>query len=192
MQLFLSSGKSTPPQKYLDHRSEIKNGDLLLYRGSSLVSRGIQYFDKAYYNHIGVVWIPENSGRVLTLDMWSGGLTCLPLSRRMSGYNDFCILRPKVDASISFEAVKSVLGMWDGRSVNYDFGLLLRFIIIKKTGIDITGLSEKGTYICSQFAQYYCQLLGINIFDGIDMITPQDFLRKMDLNFFDVLLQENK
>ncbi len=191
MQALLSSGNEIPA-KYVDHRSEIKNGDIILYRGSSFVAKGIQYFDKAYYNHIGVVWIPENSGRVLTLDMWSGGLTCLPLSRRMSGYKDFCILRPKVTDEISRDTVKSVLGLWDGRDVPYDFGLLMRFIIIKKTGIDITGLSKKGTFICSQFVQYYCQLLGISIYDGIDMITPQDFLRYMDLKYFDILLQENK
>ena len=94
--ILTSTNNNSYPEKYNKLRSEIKNGDLLLYRGTSFLAKGIQYFDKAYYNHIGVVWMPEDLDRILTLDMWSDGLTCIPVSRRMAGYKDFCILRPKV------------------------------------------------------------------------------------------------
>lgn len=191
MDIFLSSGKTNPPQKYIDHRDEIKNGDLLIYKGTSILSKAIQYFDKAYYNHIGVAWIPENSGRILTLDMWSQGLACIPLSRRMSGYSDFCILRPKVTALQSIEAIKTSLGMWDGREVKYDFGMLLRVAISKKIKIDISS-SKKNRFICSEFAQYYTSVLGITTYDEIDMITPQDFIRNKDNNFELFLDDSNK
>jgi hypothetical protein len=190
MDLLLSSGKNNPPQKYLDHRSEIKNGDIILYKGSSFMSKAIQYFDKAYYNHIGVAWIPENSGRILTLDMWSAGLDCIPLSRRMSGYDDFCIMRPKVSTLASIEAIKTSLGMWDGREIKYDFGMLLRVVFSKKFGIDIRS-SKKNRFICSEFAQYYVHLLDIHTYDDIDMITPQDFMRGKDSNF-EVFLDDSK
>ena len=190
MDIFLSSGKTNPPQKYIDHRSEIKNGDLILYKGSSFMSKAIQYFDKAYYNHIGVVWIPEKSGRLLTLDMWSGGLDCIPLSRRMSGYDDFCIMRPKASQLLTNETVKTVLGMWDGRDVKYDFGMLLRVVFSKKLGMDVTGLSKRTRFICSEFAQYYVHLLDISTYDNIDMITPQDFIRFIDENF-ELLLNDS-
>lgn len=177
MQLLTSSGTTIIPQKYIDHRSEFQNGDLVLYRGSSLLARAIQYFDSAYYNHVGVVVKSEQFDRLLTLDMWTEGLACVPLSRRMAGYKDFCILRPQVDPVIVDSAIKKIMQSWDGRDIKYDMLLLLRIAMIKKTGIDITGLSNKERYICSEFAQYYTHSLGLENYDQIDLITPQDFLR---------------
>ena len=93
----LSSSTNTVPQKYIDNRDNIQNGDLILYRGNSMMAKAIQYLDRAFYNHIGVVWKVEDPEskeyRILTLDMWSKGLVVVPLSERMSGYDDFwCFL----------------------------------------------------------------------------------------------------
>lgn len=194
MQAFISSDNNLM-QKYNTHRNEFKNGDIVLYHGTSMMAKAIQYFDNAYFNHAGIVWIPENSNRVLTLDMWQQGLMCLPLSRRMAGYADFCVLRPKFDFPTGYIAkgienqnkiniaVNTALGMWDGREVKYNYAILLRIALIKKTGIDITGLGKKDTFICSQFVQYYTSLLGFSIYEGIKLITPEDFLRFIDENF---------
>lgn len=154
------------------------------------MSKAIQYFDKAYYNHIGVAWIPEKTDRILTLDMWSQGLDCVPLSRRMAGYKDFCILRPNVELIKIDAAISTVLEYWDGTPIKYDYTLLLRIALIKKTGIDITGLGKKKSYICSEFAQYYSSLLGFNLYSALDLITPQDFLRFYDESCFKILLDD--
>lgn len=171
------------PEKYNKLRDEIKNGDMLLYRGSSFLAKGIQYFDKAYYNHIGVVWRPENMDRVLTLDMWSNGLNCLPVSRRMDGYKDFCILRPKVSDDKIKASISIAMEKWDGADIKYDNQLILRVAMIKKTGIDITGLGKKDKFICSEFIQYYCDLLGLKTYSNLNLITPEDFRRFIDDNF---------
>ena len=171
------------PEKYTKLREEIKNGDLILYRGSSIMAKGILYFDKAYYNHIGVVWRPQGVDRVLTLDMWTEGLDCVPVSRRMEGYKDFCILRPKVSNLKIESAIAESLEEWDGRNIKYDNSLILRIALIKKTGIDISGLGKKGNFICSEFAQYYCDLLGLKTYSMINLITPEDFRRYIDENF---------
>ena len=163
------------PAKYDKLRDEIKNGDLLLYRGSSFLSKGIQYFDKAYYNHIGVVWRPEDMDRVLTLDMWSAGLTCSPVSRRMEGYKDFCILRPKVSELKTKTAISLAIEEWDGKDIKYDNQLILRVAMIKKLRIDLTGLGKKDKFICSEFIQHYCDLLGLKTYSMINLITPEDF-----------------
>lgn len=183
MQLLLSSRHSGVPEKYLANRDTFQTGDIVLYRGSSFLSSAIQYFDKAYYNHAGVVWCDDDMDRVLTLDMWSAGLACLPLSRRMDGYSDFCILRPKVSEARAKAAVREVLSYWDGKEVKYDNMLLLRVALIKKTGIDLTNLGRKDKFICSEFAQYYISLLGIETYSKINLITPEDFRRYIDQNF---------
>lgn len=171
------------PEKYKLLRNEIKNGDLILYRGSSFLAKGIQYFDKAYYNHIGVVWKPEDCERIMTLDMWQEGLTCLPLSRRMEGYKDFCILRPIVSEEKTKASISVSLEEWEGREIKYDTDLILRVAIIKKTGIDLTGVGKKEKFICSEFVQHYCDFLGIDTYSKINLITPEDFRRFVDKNF---------
>lgn len=170
------------PKKYEELRKEIKNGDLILYSGSSFLAKAIQYFDKAYYNHIGVVWKVEEADRLLTLDMWAEGLTCEPLSKRMEGYKDFCILRPKANKEIIDDAVNKLLTFWEGHNVKYDSLLLLRIALIKKTGVDLTGLSDKDKFICSEFARAYTNEL-FDTYKALDIITPEDFLRFIDENF---------
>ena len=184
MSNFLTKSKTKGyPEKYNILGDEIKNGDLLLYRGTSLLAKGIQYFDKAYYNHIGVVWRPEDIDRVLTLDMWEDGLTCIPVSRRMDGYKDFCILRPKVSEEKTKAALSIAIEKWDGKEIKYDSQLIIRVALIKKTGIDLTGLGKKDKFICSEFVQYYCDLLGVKTYSNINLITPEDFRRFIDDNF---------
>jgi hypothetical protein len=187
MKLLLGSGTDVLPLKYVENRDVFKTGDLVLYRGTSFLAKGIQYFDNAYYNHIGVVVKVDEWDRVLTLDMWSQGLWFGPLSRRMAGYKDFCILRPCAMHGKVDEAIKSILQSWDGREIKYDTSLILRVAIIKKTGIDLTGLGAKSNFICSEFAQFYTHLLGLDVYDNINLITPQDFLRYKDENFTTLL-----
>lgn len=176
----LSSGNT---DKYYKIRPEIKNGDLILYRGESLIDKGIQFFDKAYYNHIGIVWEPEDIQRVLTIDMWSDGIECIPLSRRIKGYKDFCILRPRVSSDIIRDSISTIIEDLDGGDIKYDNSLILRIAVIKKLRIDLTGLGKKDRYICSELAQYYCDLLGINTYSRINLISPEDFRRFIDDNF---------
>ena len=182
---FITHSKSDEcPEKYFDLRKEIKNGDLILYAGTSFMAKSIMYFDKAYYNHIGVVWRPEENERVLTVDMWTKGIDCVPLSRRMAGYKDFCILRPKTSSENIKSAISLLMDEWDGREIKYNYWILLRLALIKKTGIDLSGLgSNSSKFICSQFAQYYCDVLGFKTYNMVNLITPEDFRRFIDENF---------
>jgi hypothetical protein len=188
MQLF-QSPVTNPPAKYTANAASIQNGDIVLYRGTGVLAKAIQYFDSAYFNHVGVVWIPDNTNRQLTFDMWSDGLDCLPLPRRMSGYEDFCVIRPKISQADVDNTVISVLNMWDGSDISYNYWMLLRIAIIKKTGINITGLdSGADHFICSEFAKIYTETLGLATYSNLPLITPQDFIRHIDPKFFDLLL----
>lgn len=190
--IFTRSNKIGYPEKYDKVRSEIKNGDIILYRGTSTLAKLIQYFDKAYYNHVGVVWKLGDCDRLLTLDMWSEGLDLIPLSRRMDGYKDFCIIRPNVSEKKIQSTINELLQNWDGREIKYDYLLLFRIALIKKTGIDITGLSKSKKFICSEFIQQYTNTLGLENYKDIKLITPQDFKRNIDSKKLDILYDESK
>jgi len=171
--------------EYYNVRSEFKDGDIVLYRGNGFMSKSIQYFDDAFYNHIGIVkWI---GNRLFTIDMWTQGIEIVPLSRRIKTYNYFCIIRFK-DKSVDFidKAIDSVFEKVE-RDTKYDYFLLPRVAFLKKTGIDLVGMGKKNRFICSELCQYFSDNLEIDCYKNINLITPQDFIRKKDDKEVEVL-----
>lgn len=160
--------------KYKSIRSELKNGDIILYSADSAASHWIRYFDNAYFTHIGIIWLFGT--RVFTLDMWPKGLCLVPASKRVSEHLDFAILRPTNRTDIDNAIIES-LKMWEG-NVKYDYFILLRIALKKKTGLDLFQFIEsKKKMICSEFVQWYCQQIGIDCYNNLELITPQDFVR---------------
>lgn len=155
------------------------NGDIILYKGKGVTSSLIRYFDNAQYTHVGMVWCPEKVNHKLTLDMWTTGLTCLPLKRRVSIYEQYCIVRPHRPQEAINYAIDSFLDNWDGTNVKYDFMILLKIAIAKKLKLNVSmGRGKK--YICSEFIQSYAELLEISSYSNNKLITPQDFIRSAE------------
>lgn len=161
-------------EKYKKARPFLKNGDIILFRGNFLLAKAIRFFDSAYYTHIGVVLKVED--RFLILDSNSKGVKPDFLSERMNSYVDFCILSPiRTNAQIDISLNKA-LERGDHRT-KYDFLLLLRIALVKKLGINLTGLGSPKRDICSEFVQFYTDCLNIICYKNDTLITPQDFIR---------------
>jgi hypothetical protein len=167
--------------KYANRRAEIKHGDIILFRGSSILARLIMYFDNAYYTHVGVVF--EMGGRKFIIDSNSKGVHPDFLSDRIREYKDFCIIRPNLIVKI-YDAITQAMNRGE-IGTKYDFALLLRIAIVRKTGINITGLGSSGRDICSEFARFYSSFIADTPYAKLDNITPQDFVRHVndDSNF---------
>ena len=163
--------------KYQQARPYIKNGDIVLMRGSHLLAQTIQYFDSAYYNHIGVIFQSEE--HFFIMDSTRKGVAPDFLSERIKGYADFCILSPKRTPEEINAALKQVFERGD-IGTKYDFLLLPRIAIYKKLGLDIKKWGSDKRDICSEFTRYYTNDLNINCYKDIQFITPQDFLRHRD------------
>ena len=174
--------------KYEAARPSIKNGDIILFRGHRFLAKAIQYFDKAYYNHVGVVF--QSEGHNMIIDSMAHGVKPDFLSERMKGFIDFCVISPKKTPDEINAALNGAFQKGDS-GTKYNFLLLLRIAIIKKTGIDLSGLGSDQREICSQFANYYTDCLGIKCYKNIPFITPQDFLRHRDSAEMDVLFDES-
>ena len=165
-------------KEYYNIRNQLKDGDMVLYRGHGFMSKSINYFDNSFYNHIGIVkWI---GNRLFTIDMWTHGIEIVPLSRRMKGYDKFCIARIK-DKSVDFidKALDSVFEKIE-RDTKYDYFLLPRIAFYKKTGIDLVGLGKIDRDICSELCRYFSNNLEVDCYKNVNLITPQDFIRKKD------------
>lgn len=166
--------------KYTQSRPFIKNGQLILFRGTGLLAKAIQYFDEAYYNHIGIVW--EANGRLFILDSNAAGVHPDFLSDRINEYADFCLIElTKTPEDISAK-LNQIMDKGQA-GIKYNFGRLFQIAIYKKLGWDIKRLDGGGKRdICSQFAQQYTNLFPIACYAKDNLITPQGFIRATDRN----------
>lgn len=165
-------------------RKDLKRGDLVLYHNGGIyggiMGKLIQFFDDAHFTHIGIV--DKFSDRVISLDMWQTGMEVEPISRRMKLWKEFVVLRPNTDDGDIDKAIDDLYrNVWE-RDVKYDKGTLLRIAIKKKTGIDLMKLGRADRYICSELAQHFTGNLGIKCYENLDIITPQDFIRHINLD----------
>jgi hypothetical protein len=68
-------------------RLQIKNGDVLMYRGRSLESRIIQWATRSKYTHAGLAawW----NGRLMVLEAVGKGVIVTPLSKNVRSYHGY-------------------------------------------------------------------------------------------------------
>lgn len=173
-------------EKYVIIRDEICNGDIILTRGTSWLSKTIRFFDKSYYNHAGVVM--KANDRLFIVDSNAGGVKPEFLSVRLKDNEDFCIIRP------SFWAQKEIdraLNQWLDTvetGIKYDTMLLLQIAIYRSTGIK-THFGKDNKDICSEAARREVRCLAPKEkcyefpFIKTDFITPWDFIVYADDKF---------
>jgi hypothetical protein len=69
---------------YKEIRSNIKNGDILMYKGKGLFSALIKFFTRSDYSHAGIaVWWNE---RLMVMEAVGKGVIVTPLSRNIDYY----------------------------------------------------------------------------------------------------------
>jgi len=176
-----------PNAKYIKHRSEIKNGDIILFRGKDIIPRIIQFFDKSYYSHVGVVF--ESNGRLLMIDSDKKGVDPHFLSSRMAEFHDFCVIKPKSWSKSEIDkAVSAVLEKAE-HDIKYDMGLIVQIFLKRVLKLKINW-ENKNKDICSEFARRFVRLLKperTNCFENekiySNFITPWDCLLYADENF---------
>lgn len=179
-------------EKYDRVRQTIKNGDVILFRGNSLLSKAIRWCDKSYYTHIGLVF--EKCGRLFVLDSNDKGARPDFLSLRINEYVDFFIISPKYSEREINDAITKLMEKSE-QGIKYDFKLLLRIALYRKFKKD--GRFAKDTNdsrdICSEFVRRYLKLLGITAYNSLETewITPQDILRYYDRNTMELKFNDS-
>lgn len=164
-------------EKYNSVRPQIKAGMLILFRGTSIISKLIQSITGSYFNHVGVVF--EANGRLFIMDANAPGVHPDLLSFRVSEYEDFaCIdLCQRPDDTIRN---LGILMDKDSVGVRYNFGRLIMIALKDKLGIDESATDQKGRVICSQYAQQYCDLFPIPCYQKDSEMIPQAFITEAD------------
>lgn len=189
-------------QKYDQNRDRILTGDIILFRNSTKMmwlSKSIQHFDKAYYNHIGLVFAFGTgvNKRLFILDSNAPGVQPDFLSDRMDMYEDFCVLRPRPqwrDIGLLESAVSRTIQRAQTH-IKYDFMLILEVATERSLGRNVMNIGQGNRDICSEFIYRYVKELYTIAYDYTKntwgWISPQDFLRFRDQKEFDLLLDTN-
>lgn len=186
MILFTQNRKDLLP-KYSLFRDKIETGDIILFRGKSILSKTIQFFDKSYYNHIGIAY--WSYGRLFIVDSNENGVRPDFMSYRMRDYVDFCVIRPKHIVMFKITCLEKCLELGENVA-RYDFLLLLRIACKKYFNIDLKRLGDKSRYICSEYVQYYTNHLGDEKYKNVQFPSPEDFIRNRDSNYFSLLFND--
>ena len=167
--------------RYNSIRDEVPSGSILLVRGSSALSKTIQWADNAYYNHSALVF--KANDRLMVLDSNALGVRPEFCSQRISEYKDFCFLVPigydnrSLNNAVDFAISKDLQ-----KDFKYDYALLPKVLLAKKIGLPINHNLDTSRSICSVFTGYhYGMLLGeykwVNEAMRKDYFTPQDHIR---------------
>ena len=190
--------------KYIQVRGNLKDGDIFLFRGKSWISRAIQFFDKAYYNHTGVgLWIYiGGEKRYCIIDMNEddrngNGCHIDWMSIRIKSYIDFSVVRPIDQKNINGGI--NLIQNYSEEKVGYDFGKIPMFIFYsllknpnaKRIVRAIFGKGRSNKFICSELVQKFCIFIGIKCYDDYEMFSPQDIMRHIDTKEIEIVVKPN-
>lgn len=171
--------------KYDNMRSFIKEGDVILFHGTGIILRLIQWFDNAYWNHVGIVI--ECSGSLGICDANGNGVQWDRLSWRVKQYSkggDFVIIRPIKDADEIQKQLRMLLYKSDKKWVKYDYVNGFKELFNRKFGFKFKIILSDDKVICSSNDAKYVINLGIitEDFKNIKIQFPQDYIRYINLD----------
>ncbi len=174
-------------QKYERIRRQIKDGDLILFHGTKIIAKTIQYCDNAYWNHIGVV--VEKHGALFIVDANGNGVQADRLSYRISKYKsgNFTIIQPLVDIEV---AMVNLLKRSDDKWLHYDFRNGIKELFNRKFGWNLEIKMRDEHCICSSNDEQYVKDLEIMTieFSKLRIPFPQDYIRYLDLTKAKILI----
>jgi hypothetical protein len=168
-------------EKYSRLRPEIKQGDLILFRGKRLLAKIIQESDSnAYYNHVGVVG--AICGALFIIDSNANGVHPERLSERIEKYSDFTIIRSYKNYRAINKSLKKLLKRQDEIAIKYDFINGAKALFNRWFGWNLKTKKIYNRDICSMFVLPYALDLEMvfPLKDMNDLFFPQDYYRNIN------------
>jgi ribosomal protein S6 len=174
----------TIEEKYKRIRPLIKDGDLILFHGRSLLAYIIQKSDKAYYNHVGVV--VEKLGALYIVDSNAKGVQADRLSWRIKKYKrgDFIAIQSeRIEAQIKYELGK-LLHKSDDTWIKYDYLNGVKELLNRAFGLSLRITKRDEHDICSDYVSEYAVNLHLvkKGFTELNIQFPQDYIRYRNLD----------
>ena len=138
---------------YLSIREEMKTGDLLQFRGHSLISRLIEWRTGKYSHSSLVLRLSEYEGlerRRFTMSAEPGGVMLFPLSRYLEGYDGEVWWFPlKSEWNENRQRIGENAAFFAG--VKYDFPSLFKQLLVKVSSSSRRLFCSELCFICYGF-----------------------------------------
>lgn len=171
--------KETIEEKYARLRPKLTDGDIILFHGTGLLANLIQFCDKSYYNHVGV--IVKKLSAYYIVDSNASGVQADRLSWRIRKYKkgDFTVLRLlKPDKEVQYELYQ-LLKRSDEKWIKYDFYNGAKELANRLFGWKLKIKLNDDRDICSDFVSKYAIDLGVmkKEFKDLRIAFPEDYLR---------------
>ena len=155
---------------YTDVRAQIQTGDILLFQGTSAISRVIRWGSRSVYSHAGfAAWW---DGRLLVFQASGRGAEILPMSSAVDAYDgqvDWFALaeaqRAKVDAQLLVTQAVTLLGRAYAKRGLVD--LMWRMVQGRFRGLPDPKASPDEIF-CSQYVSYCYRHAGLDLVIGTD------------------------
>jgi hypothetical protein len=171
-------------EKYKNLRPLIKDGDIILFHGKSLISRIIRFCDKATYNHVGVV--VEKLGSLYIVDSNESGVQADRLSWRIRKYKggDFIIIQSTLPAYQVQDELNSLLQKADQKWIKYDYLNGVKELLNRGFGFKFRITKRDEHDICSDYVSDYAVNLSMvkRGFLEQKIQFPQDYIRYRNLD----------
>jgi hypothetical protein len=180
-----SSPRVTRPTKadqrsYRDTRSEMRTGDLLLFSGTSYLSRVIEGVTRSPYSHVAMV--ASMDGRLLTFQADPGGVVVEPASKVVCRYNGMVdwwsmddSARGRLRERDAVDTALTLLGLRYGYLRSIMLGL--RKLFRSKLAREDSPLLPRSLF-CSEFVSMCLRNGGIDVADWVsdEGTTPFDIV----------------
>jgi hypothetical protein len=166
------------PVDYAEIRDGIKDGDIVLFRGKSWVSRAIRWVTGSPYSHSGVVaWWHSH---LIVLEAVPRGISAARLSIVVHEYDGNCELWTTDGALERAEVIRAARNLL-GRSYSKRKLLanLRRMALGRFGGDDVDPDDLPASLVCSEFVSRVWRAGGLDLKDGVsDRFTkPSDIAR---------------
>ncbi len=167
--------RAVTPLDYGDCRDSIRNGDIVLFRGRSWLSRAIRWVTNSPYSHAGVAaWWGD---RLLVLEAVGKGIVATRLSHVVHHYDGLCELWT-TDAALGRDDVVRAGQLLLGRAYSKAKALaLLKRILLRSRMRDPDPVIAPEAFVCSEFVSRVWRAGGIDL--KID--TPDRFTKPGDI-----------
>jgi hypothetical protein len=166
--------------KYDNMRQYLREGDIILFHGTGIVSKVIQWGDSCYWNHTGV--IIECNGALGICDANGNGVQWDRLSWRIRKYRNggnFVIIRPLCNNELIKQQLRLLLVKSDQKWIKYDYYNGIKELINRKFNTHFSIKLKDDKSICSTEDADYAINLGIvtDKFKNEKIQLPQDYIR---------------
>ena len=175
---------------YLDCRDQIKNGDILLYKGRKTTSRFIQWVIKSDYSHVGIAaWWND---RLMVLEAVEKGVIATPLSANIKGYAGDIELFTSSEEISRKDRIKMIQSAQKELGKEYSTlkMILFGFRVYFNSQFDTDdSYQQSEEYFCSHYVANTYNAVGIDLKEDIGdaFMSPKDIANSPKLNLKAIL-----